>query len=94
MSPQPCWLLRRGSDAPGSPATIRGLPATIDKQGGDAQTLETKPGIRVLRVSSGPAWRDEPASVTSADTPHIRRPFTALELREKLRVLLQPVQRR
>lgn len=52
------------------------------------QTLETKPGIRVLRVSSGPAWRDEPGSVTSPDTPHIRRPFTALELREKLRVLL------
>jgi len=59
-----------------------------------AQTLETKPGIRVLRVSSGPAWRDEPGSVTSADTPHIRRPVTALELREKLRVLLQPAQRR
>ena len=52
------------------------------------QTLETKPGIRVLRMSGGPAWRDEPGSVTSTDTPHIRRPFTALELREKLRALL------
>ena len=52
------------------------------------QTLETKPGLRVLRVSGGPAWPDEPGSVTSTDTPHIRRPFTALELREKLRALL------
>ena len=58
------------------------------------QTLETKPGIRVLRMSGGPTWRDEPGSVTSTDTPHIRRPFTALELREKLRALLEPAQRR
>jgi CheY-like chemotaxis protein len=52
------------------------------------QTLATKPGLRVLRVSGGPAWRGEPGSATSTDTAHIRRPFTALELREKLRALL------
>ncbi len=50
--------------------------------------LGMKPEVRVLRVSSGLPCRDEPDSVTGADTPHIRRPFTPLELREKMRTLL------
>jgi PAS domain-containing protein len=74
------------------------LPVIVDAEmPGSAlldQTLETKPGIRILRVSSGAGWWDEPGSVTSTDTPHIRRLFTALELRKSCVCCWQPAQRR
>lgn len=52
------------------------------------QVLETKPGLRVMRMSDSASGTREPASVTSAGTPHIGRPFTALDLLEKVRTML------
>jgi two-component system, cell cycle sensor histidine kinase and response regulator CckA len=52
------------------------------------QALETKPGVRVMRMSGSASVTREPAPVTSAGTPHIGKPFTALDLLEKVRTML------
>jgi two-component system, cell cycle sensor histidine kinase and response regulator CckA len=52
------------------------------------QALETKSGVRVMRMSGSASVTREPALVTSAGIPHIGKPFTALELLEKVRTVL------
>lgn len=52
------------------------------------RALEMKPGIRVLRMSDPTSGVAEPDPVTSAETPLIRKPFTAPELLEKVRAVL------
>jgi two-component system, cell cycle sensor histidine kinase and response regulator CckA len=52
------------------------------------QALETRPGIRVLRMSGSTPGAPEPGSVTSAQVPHIRKPFIPADLLEKVRTVL------
>jgi two-component system, cell cycle sensor histidine kinase and response regulator CckA len=59
--------------------TDAGMPASALLD----QALETKPGVRVMRMSGSASGTHEPAPVTS-----IGKPFTALDLLEKVRTAL------
>jgi hypothetical protein len=74
MSSHDFQLLLAGTDMPGPPLADR--------------ALEMKPGTRVLRMSDPTSGVAEPDPVTSAETPLIRKPFTAPDLLEKVRAVL------
>ena len=52
------------------------------------QALRTKPDVRVMRMLGSASGTREPALVTSAGTPYIEKPFTALNLLEKVHIVL------
>jgi two-component system cell cycle sensor histidine kinase/response regulator CckA len=74
LSSHEIQLILTDADMPGS--------ALLD------QALETKPGMRVMRMSGSASGTREPAPGTSAGTPHIGKPFAALDLLEKVRTVL------
>lgn len=74
LSSHEIQLILADADMPGS--------ALLD------QALETKPGVRIMRMSGFASGTREPAPVTSAGTPHIGKPFAALDLLEKVRTVL------
>ena len=74
LSSHEIQLILTDADMPGS--------ALLDR------ALETKPGVRVMRMSGSDSGTRAPASVTSAETPHIGKPFTATDLLEKVRTVL------
>jgi two-component system cell cycle sensor histidine kinase/response regulator CckA len=74
LSSHKIQLILTGADMPGS--------ALLD------QALETKPGVRVMRMSGSAPGTREAAPVTSAGIPRIGKPFTALDLLAKVRAVL------
>ena len=52
------------------------------------QVLETKPGVRVMRMSGSASGTRAPVPVTSTGTPHIGKPFAAMDMLEKVRAVL------
>ena len=69
-------------------ATPSGLPTDMPGSALLEQVLETKPGVRVMRMSGSASGTRAPAPVTSTGTPHIGKPITAMGLLEKVRAVL------
>ena len=52
------------------------------------QAVESKPAVRVLRMSGSASGTREPGPVTTAEIPRVGKPVTALDLLEKVRTAL------
>jgi DNA-binding NtrC family response regulator len=74
LSSHEIQLILTDADVPGS--------ALLD------QAVESKPGVRVLRMSGSTSGTREPAPVTTAETPRVGKPVTAHDLLEKVRTAL------